>query len=423
MNSRNHTVRQLLPTYLVILFNILCGGLSILPLYFIYDSTPIIDLFASFINILWLVYHKDYTSKISQLPIFIISFLGVVFFQLLTGNRFLFSAAVFIMQLTFLLVLVKLHGKYGDLLIKIITDVYLSYSLANVICTILGVALILNGTLDATSNPIELNTFTKSEDMAFFPGYLTVLRPTDTIRTAFIPIENMVCGFSHEPHVVGYLCIPALFLWIVRLKSYKRLIIILLYVVFIVLTASTTSLLFVTFVFFIAVLLRPDQFGRSKIVTYAILVAIVFLVVVYQSFFIDNFSYFIDKAMDSGGSKGSSTSFFIYALMPHSLLGTNIYEFSGDDLSGDIGIPTAILNVIFYLSSFAFVLKMIKVKNTVVFWYGLSFFYFLLHSLKGMLLIYQYPYTIMMVYLSFVVFKYKDSEFEILNSRTKKLSL
>lgn len=404
-------IRELIPIYGILLVNILSGGLSILPLYFIYDNTAAIDLMAGALNVIWLFFHIGKKTIFPKLPIFIISFLGIIYFQLLTG-WLNYSLVVLFLQTTFLLVLIGLYQKYKVFAIKIITDVYLAYSLANVVCTIIGVSLILSGFLDLTSNPLDLNTFTKSDDLAFFPDYLTVIRPKDIVRVGFIPIEGMICGFSHEPHVVGYFCIPALFLWIARLKSLRRIVVIILYTIFVLLTLSTTSLIFVSLVFTVAVILRPDQFGRYKFLTFTLLGLVFLGILLNQSFFISNFSFFFDKITDREDTMGGTNNFILFALTPKTIIGTNIYEFTGESLTGDIGVPSAILNLLFYISSFTYSIKMILNRNNYVFWTGLSFLYFMLHSLKGMLQIYQFPYALMMLFISFIVYTYKKNNIE-----------
>lgn len=395
-----------MPLYILVFLNILSGGLSILPLYFIYDSVALINIFVGSLNFLWCIIHANNRSHIQHLPAFIICYLLIIFYQIFTG-WFSYSSTVLYLQVSFILLLIKIYSIYKREAFNLLSNVYVIYSLANVVCTITAFILLVTNVIDLTSHPLDLNTFTKSDDLAYFPGYLTVFRPKDVLRTGFIPIEGMLCGFSHEPHVVGYLCIPALFILINKLKSYKRVIVILLYSFFILLTASTTSLIVVPLVFLIAILLNPQQFGKYKIVSYMVIGLFVIFVILNQAFFLDNFGFFIDKAQDSGedSSMASSINYIKYALSPKTLIGSNIYGFTGDMKHGDVGVFTALMNLIVYVSCFLFALKMIKCKSKIVFWNGLAFLYFLFHSLKGMLLIYQFPYALLLMFMSYIVYQ------------------
>lgn len=384
---------------LLVLLNILNGGLSVLPLVFLFDSLPYNLVLVAILNMTWCIFNSQHI-KPRLFPPTLIPFFSILVYQIILG-RFEFSATMLALNLTFFFVLTGIIGKYSGESVRILSDTYIFYSLINVICVCLAFILILQGRLDPFSNSIEVSLLTKDDEVAFFPGYLTVLRPDDAIRVSFLPTSGLFCGFSHEPHVVGYICIPAFFMLLYRMETtriWTKIIIIALYSFFFLITLSATSFLSMTLTITIGLFMSGRQSGHKF--NWVILLALVVGAIFAFTFISDSFSFVFDKLTSEGGSKDYSEDRLSYAFTPNTFLGTTIYS---NSINGDIGLITCVLNAWFYISSGLLCYRMLRNNSKEVFFYGLAFFYFLCHSMKAFLMIYRFPFTVFMVFLVYHV--------------------
>lgn len=383
---------------LLVLFNIINGGLSILP-FFVIDSIPTNLFLGAMLNIVWCISNFTHIRP-SFSPQTLVPFICVLFYQLFLG-RLEFSMTMLVLDISFLAVLFGILGKYKDQALTFLSDVYIFYSLCNVIGVCLAFLLITFGVLDPYSNSLNLHIITYDDGVAFFPGYLTVIRPNDVVRVSFLGISGAICGFSHEPNAVGYVCLPAFFLLLNRCKNRSKLLkasIIGIYILFFLVTISVTSFLSVTIVSFIGLFLAGRQKGHHK--SWILLILLIVIIIAAASFIGDAFSWVFNKMSASDGSGDYSKDRISYAFTPNTFFGTTIYTTTID---GDIGVITMLLNIWYYISAGLLCWKMLRNKNREIFFFGLMFLYFLCHSMKIFIMVYRYPYTLFVIFLSYLV--------------------
>lgn len=392
---------------ILVLFNVVNGGLSVLPMLLLFDNIPLNLVLGIVLNSIWLILNVNYV-KIKQIPKVLIPYFIVLSYQLFLG-RFEFSAATLLVNLTFFYVLNGFYCKYTNNTINLLTNTYISYSLLNVIGVVLAFILITQGLLDPFSNSIDISILAKDDEVAFFPGHLTIIRPNDGARVSFLPVIGLFSGYSHEPHVVGYICLPAFFYLLYKLKKQDikilSIIIIILYLLFFLITLSATSFITLTMVTGVGLFLSGFQRGGKK--NWVFLAILVILVIIFAAFISDSFSFVFDKMTEEEGSRGYSVDRISYAFTPKTIFGTTIYS---TEIDGDIGVITAVLNVVFYISMGLLCFRLLRKNDKASFYAGLACLYFLLHSMKAFLMIYRYSFTPFMVFLSCLIYHtYNDS--------------
>lgn len=393
---------------LLVLFNVLNGGLSILPMLVFFDSIPLNLVLGIALNLGWLIFNINYV-KVREYPKVLIPYFIVLIYQIFLG-RFEFSAATFLINLSFFFVLTGFVNKYKEDSINLLTNTYISYSLLNVVGVVLAFVLITQGLLDPLSNSIDISILSKDDEMAFFPGHLTIIRPTDGTRVSFLPVIGLFSGYSHEPNMVGYICIPAFFYLLYKLRIIRvkliNVIIIALYLLFFLITLSATSFISLTLVIIAGLFLSGFQKDKKK--NWVILIVLILVGISLAAFISDSFSFVFEKMSADGGSKSYSEERIGYAFTPKTLFGSTIYT---SEIDGDIGVITALLNIIFYVSMGVLCFKLLRKSNKFSFYTGLAYLYFLLHSMKAFLMIYRYSFTLFMVFLSYLIYRtYKDGE-------------
>lgn len=390
----NKSLKYLISSFffpLIVLFNILQGGLSIVPLCIV-DHIPTNYLITSFINISYILLSgsKIKIITINKYSLPILFFFLIICFQLLHVDNFQFSTAVFLNQFTFLLLLFSAKGKN---VLSQSEKPYIIYSFYNVIIVFFVFFFIRFFGMDPLQNQSTLSLFVVDGDIAYFPYYLSIFRVDDTIRLSYFFSNGLICGLSHEPHVIGYLCMPAFYmLWYKNKKrTINQLIIIIFYLLFILITFSVTTVLSFTAVLFAILFL--SLFNKKKIYSLILITVFVSIFIILVKNF--DLSFIQQKLSDDGGSKMYSIERLLYAFMPTSILGTTIYT---TDINGDIGIISCILNICFYSSLIVSIYKLL-IKNSSFKYIGVSALYFLFHSLKIFLLIYRYPFTLFFLFL------------------------
>ena len=394
---------------LLIILNIINGGLSVLPMLLLFNSVPYNLVLVTLLNLAWCVFNSNYIKQ-QIFPKALIPYFMVLAYQILLG-RFEFSITMLLLNVSFFFLLCGLLGKYRDKTVDVLTNSYIAYSFINVIGVCLAFFLILQGVLEPFSNSIEVSILAKDDEVAFFPGYLSVLRPDDAIRVAFLPTFGLFCGYSHEPHVVGYICIPAFFFLLYKLKEKKKLwlsiICVALYALFFLITLSATSFISISIVTFVGLFLSGRNRGNKK--SWIILAVLVVGIISAAAMIGDTFSFVFDKVNAEGGSgsRDYSVARIDYAFKPSTVFGTTVYSTSVD---GDIGVITAILNFSFYISMGVLCARLLLSKNKRIFYYGLALLYFSCHSMKAFLMIYRYPYTLYIIFLCYFVLQAYNNE-------------
>lgn len=381
----------------LVLSNIINGGLSVLPCL-VLDSIQYNLLFGAILNVIWCMFNSWYIKLIVS-PKVLFPFIGVLIYQLFL-DRFAYSITMLVLEISFLAVLCGMLGKYKEKTLELLSNTYIFYSLCNVIGVCLAFILILEGVLAPDSNNLDIKLITEDDGIAYFPGYLTVIRPNDVERVSFLAFFGNFCGFSHEPNAVGYVCLPAFFILLYKCREYNfliKIIVIILYALFFLITISATAFISITIVTLVGLFMAGRQKGGRK--NWIVLAILICILVLFTSYIFETFPFILNKLTASGGSKDYSVDRISYAFTPETFMGTTVYTTSVD---GDIGIVTMFLNLCYYISAGLLCLRMLNNRNREVFYYGLALLYFLCHSMKIIIMVYRYPYTVFIIFLCYL---------------------
>lgn len=282
-----------------------------------------------------------------------------------------------------------------------ITTSYSVYSIYNIIVIVLSASLIVLGLLNPLSNPIELQLMgdnIEQGQLYYFPGYLSVVtQDTRLFTDSSIP---MLCGLSHEPHVVALLVVPGIIFSLAYIKNdIVRFVLSFLCFLAIVLGQSTTAI--VCFVFIMALHLSNVLIKQKK-KTEVILSAIVIIgVFIYLSTFMGSLLEMVtSKLAGEGGSKDYSTSMLSYITHPDFVFGYgNLPPVVGEKaVEYNIGFISSFLDIVFFIMLIISSLKAFRSNNHYSKYVGLGVLYFSLHGLKLSYLLFGYPFLVYILF-------------------------
>lgn len=285
---------------------------------------------------------------------------------------------------------------------------YCAYYLFSCFIIFLSASLLVTGLLSPTDNPLTegrliSNNVENLGTFYFWPGHLSIVSLSSRVKLfGDLPI---LCGLSHEPHVLGNSIFPAFFLMLYFLsnKKWVKVAVFSSLGVILILSFSTTSFLSLSFVLFIEYFLYKTSYGNGG----NILITLIILMFVYLLLnnygILDQFvNLSSDKIAGAGGSNKYSESLLLYSLTPDSILGDGIYPRTQSQesfLNGNIGFVSSILINIFYILFVTKALKLFNSNDKLVHYIGLASIYFFVHSLKLGCLIFNYPLMFYMTYL------------------------
>lgn len=284
--------------------------------------------------------------------------------------------------------------------IKTVVKPYMYYSLYNVFTVIIAAILIVVGILNPFSNSVSDNSLLSNHTIHgyshFFPGYLTMSSQIYRV----VPEIPVLTGLSHEPHVLCFLIMPALFFAQLFIKkNYQRGIIYVLFGVLSVISMSTTAILI------LIPLIVYESIWRivisKKYSTIIIVLLTVFLMFNYGSSLINMVSAEVKtKTVDNTESKEVSEGLLEYVYSPVSLIGDG--NLRTQEVGGNIGLVTCLLDVFFYFLLLFKAVKLSISSDYIVHYCGMGALYFSLHSLKIGYMIFRYPYLSFMVILIYL---------------------
>ena len=404
--------------------------LSIVGVYTI-DVVPLPHYLTLFVLILfpYLVrFRKHFTlfQEVRNNPVFIL-FLLILLFDVIQGTlirqtgdgiaRGIMMTSNYVFA-EYLYAMYCEANRYTNRPIESMLKPYMIYSGYNIFAIILCLLLIVFGVISATDNPIEENALTHvnvSEGQSyFFPGYLSLSLMSMRLLSVFnIPL---LTGLSHEPHVLLYLILPSLFIYLGQIKDSKllmRFLVIFAFLVVLVVAMSTTAVICVALVFSLDILWHILHGNtKNKIFFFLFITVTMVLIIIYGSFFINLMA---DEVMNktSGSSTGSlsyTSEMLKYIVIPDSILGYgNVPPANGQLLKNySAGVFTCLFDVLFYLIVVVTAVKLILNKDERIHYYGLACLYFLLHTLKVSFLTFAYPYLSLILVLMFI--SYKESK-------------
>lgn len=282
---------------------------------------------------------------------------------------------------------------------------YNLYYVASVIVIFLTVFLIVFGLLSPTDNPITENALMNNNistgSYYYWPGHLSVVNLSTRLDVFNLPV---LCGFSHEPHVLAQTIFPAFFLllYVTKDRSLVLKSLLVFSLVFVILFSySTTSMLALSVVIFL-----DYTVNKNSNISQKILILLFFIVMIY---FANKYGILDQIIANSskkiGGednSKDYSSSLLMYGLTPSGILGEGIYvkdETAANFSIGNVGLISCVLCNLTYLLLIIKSYKNFRSSNSFCHYVGMAVLYFSIHSLKLGCLIYNSPMMFYMIYL------------------------
>ena len=283
-----------------------------------------------------------------------------------------------------------------------------SYYALYTFCSItLLVLLILVGVFTPYSNPMTYNSMLAAnmEDGVsyFFPVYLSVVYQSPSVFMAFLGIPSF-SGLSHESQAMYYTICPALFLMFYKYRLVKNIDykILLLFGICTLFTASFTAMVSFSVTFVIHMIWK-SRTSYKKNTTYLSLIAIGGLLAILISSSVFQ-SYAEAKLVHdtNHSSAGYSLALINYILSPNSLLGEGILSSVSDqvnEFAGSCGYISSFLIILFLVVFIHRTIKSVFSRNQMCHSIGLASLYFILHSMKYGIALFNSTYVFFIVIL------------------------
>jgi hypothetical protein len=214
-----------------------------------------------------------------------------------------------------------------------------------------------------------------------------------------------VLGYFHEPHVFNFLSFPAYILLMsvdYKLKFIKLFITIIFLFLFLINFSGTAGLI----VFIITGVFISLNFNFKYLLIFLLFSFILFLSFSYN-YFDPIVDFYVKKSLSDNSSLDYSTSKIFNILNPTYIFGDGVLlisENSNSLKSG--GFFTSIFYVLFYLSVFNEIRKLLMTKNYNIILYGYALLYFTLHSFKMSGKIFVMPLTFYFIAVYFILKTY-----------------
>lgn len=163
-----------------------------------------------------------------------------------------FARLVFLINTLFFmeyLYAIYLENKLSKEPLRKVTVYFEYYGFYNIIVVCLSAFFFLLGIISTTDNILPVTSLTNSNEnfggFYSFPAYLSIAQVSDEIRVLGAFGVPLLCGLSHEPHVLALLVGPAFFLLLYKCKDRINyiLFIYLLLIIMLLAAASVTSAL------------------------------------------------------------------------------------------------------------------------------------------------------------------------------------
>jgi hypothetical protein len=418
--------RKYILDFLIIVINI-SNVITIIP-YIIFSATSMGEclVYSFMMNLIYILFRfklriifpENRTKRWAIFFFLLFLLFEVIKYPLITTNKgsFEFSLFVFLNNFIFFILLYNCFIEYLHILgyrkaINLVIYYYIIFCLYIIITTDFCWFLLNTEVISPYSNSVfwAIMNSNVSEAKAeyFFPGNLSILLITKS-RIPLLQEYGVLCGLSHEPHVVNFMISPSLF-FIFSLNNKNNIItslLIFLYGLFFLITVSATNILTLLIVLLFIYILRSYNTKKSMILNNVLIFLIVFFIIILlenNDNIVAEISNFLDSKLNPTSTDSSSVEYskerIFFTLKPSSVIGGTIFSTSLDSERGDIGLIPCILNILF-LSSFIFsIIKLLGSKDKNLFYIGIGVLYFLIHSSKTNLLNYIYPFTVFIIFI------------------------
>lgn len=228
------------------------------------------------------------------------------------------------------------------------------------------------------------------------------------IRVPFFQDDGLFCGLFHEPHILALNVFPFFIILLGIVQPVRLKIIVISFSVLMMLfTGSATNALVAIFclAFYFFLLSRKHLF--VSLFGVLIIVGMILLFVAIDDTFL---LFVIDRLDGSNSSYMSTRELFTFAFTPQTLFGTDFFSTNftteaGGSLKGqDIGYIAFFLFLCFLISYFKNVIKLCRSNDDIAIAVGFASLYYILHSLKGGMPMFQQFLFVFLIFLqSFVL--------------------
>lgn len=291
-----------------------------------------------------------------------------------------------------------------------VINAYSFYMYYTLFIVIVSSVLILGSVINPYSNPLGLNslfmTNMEIDNTAYyFPGFLSVVYGTPSIFMSALNFPSL-SGLSHESQAMFFTIYPALFLlYYKKSDMHTERKILLVFIITTIITTSLTAVICFLFTYFLHIFWKFKD--KNQIKSALIIILLVFIVTLYviKSQFNNIINAFIlEKAnFDTVGSSGSySLGLLSYIISPSSLLGQGIYGSTaeqGMEYTQNCGYISSLLLISFYLFFLYSSLRNIYSDKLICHSVGLASFYFIAHSFKYGIQVFNNNYLFFMVFI------------------------
>lgn len=310
---------------------------------------------------------------------------------------------------------IYIGSKSESILDNQIVKPYISICLLNIALVIIAAILIVLGIIDATSNPMPINTLIEDNVNKgveyYYPGGLSIaLSYSRIFSDAGVPV---LTGLSHEPHVLLFLVIPSFFLLFGRVTSLLwKIVLIASYASVLFISTSTTAVICLVLVLLIDIIWNSVITHNKKFI---FIVGIIILVVaIWGSGQLVEMmqAEMYRKIFEETGSLDYTANLLTYVVTPRGILGQgNFPKGFGMDIDGfQIGIVTFFLDIVFYCILLVNSIILILKKDIHFHYVGLASLYLLLHGLKLSVQLFSYPLFTFVIFLIGISFNYYRSK-------------
>jgi len=300
-------------------------------------------------------------------------------------------------------------------------SVYMYYTLFIVIASSF---LILSSILPPYSNQLGYNSLFKSNmetmnAVYYFPGYLSVVYRTPSIFLSRFDFPSL-SGLSHESQAMYFTIYPAFFLLLYKSnkKNTERNILILFFLTTVLTTSLTAAISFIiTYCLHLFWKIKvKGQYKSSLVILISIALVVIYVLTSQLNTIIG--AFITEKAdFDTVGSSGSdSLSMIQYVISPTGLLGQGIFSSTDDQrmqFSMNCGYISSIIIISFFIYYIYISIKNIFSEKLICHAIGLASFYFIAHSFKYGIQLFNSNYLFFIVFLL--------SYAEIMRKRTRQV--
>ena len=299
------------------------------------------------------------------------------------------------------------------------TSPYCIYGIYNMLIVCICAVCIGIGFFTPTDNnvsnvfPIFASNHIYKGDEYYFPGFLCIVESTYRLLVFFnIPVLD---GLSYEPNSLCLSIIPSFFLslsFLYKKKAILTFIIYLLLLATVVASTSTTAILCLFGCFFMEGLWKIVHMNNYKyLITVMVIILVVFIY--FGSVFTELSSFLADTTSSDSDSRQYSEESLIYIISPTSILGNGILKgnLDGEALKNiDIGFISSVMLITLYVITVIKAVKSALSGNYIYHYIGLAGLYFLMHSLKLGVRVFDFPlfyFIIVLISISDMLFNNK----------------